>query len=122
MASGARPILLARVAARAVSGLAAAAVGGTNWHRGMADSAYDASMAASSQTAVRDVGYVMLQIVSPQGEKHPLKVRPSDDVATLRALCTQVSLPVVRMLNQGVRSRSERACVSRQLGVPAQRS
>jgi len=99
------------------------AVGRTNWHRGMADSAYDASMAASSQTtASRDVGYVMLQVVSPQGEKHPLKVRPSDDVATLRALCTQVSLPVVHMPDQGLRMSSARACVSSKLGIPEQRS
>ena len=55
--------------------------------------AYDGDMAGrpGGCEAARDTTYVVVQVVSPQGEKHPLKVRPLDDVATLRALCTQVS-------------------------------
>ena len=104
------------MSARASIALAGAAVRRTStWHRGAgedstsevahtseatnrramasADSAYDSNMAASGsgQEAARNAVYVLVQVVSPQGEKHPLKVRPSDDVATLRALCTQVS-------------------------------
>ena len=54
--------------------------------------AYDGDMAGRSGgcEAARTEAYVVVQVVSPQGEKHPLKVRPVDDVATLRALCTQV--------------------------------
>ena len=54
--------------------------------------AYDGDMAArpGGHEAARNTMYVVVQVVSPQGEKHPLKVRPIDDVSTLRALCTQV--------------------------------
>jgi len=54
--------------------------------------AYDGDMAGrpGGCEAARDTTYVVVQVVSPQGEKHPLKVRLLDDVATLRALCTQV--------------------------------
>lgn len=114
---------MSKVTARASIALASAAVRQTStWHRGVqetntcavvktseataqqqaqamasADSAYDANIAASAtnQEAARNAAYVTVQVVSPQGEKHPLKVRPSDDVSTLRALCTQVSTQVV---------------------------
>mmetsp|Transcript_33780 Transcript_33780/g.69766 ORF Transcript_33780/g.69766 Transcript_33780/m.69766 type:complete len:248 (+) Transcript_33780:244-987(+) len=35
-------------------------------------------------------GYVQISVSSPNGDKHPLKVKLSDDVATLRAVITQM--------------------------------
>ena len=54
--------------------------------------AYDGDMASAPRPiqAATNPGYVTVHVVSPQGDKHPLKVRPADDIATLRALCTQV--------------------------------
>mmetsp|Transcript_35575 Transcript_35575/g.52225 ORF Transcript_35575/g.52225 Transcript_35575/m.52225 type:complete len:257 (-) Transcript_35575:53-823(-) len=54
--------------------------------------AYDGDMASAPRPiqAATNPGYVTVHVVSPQGDKHPLKVRPADDIATLRALCTQM--------------------------------
>ena len=41
-------------------------------------------------SAAGDDGTVTLFIVSPQGNKDPLKIRLTDDVSTLRALVTQM--------------------------------
>ena len=49
----------------------------------------DGDMAGAAQAATREA-YIQVHVVSPQGEKHPLMVRAADDVATLRALCTQM--------------------------------
>jgi hypothetical protein len=34
--------------------------------------------------------YITVQVLGPNGENVPLKVKPSDDVSTLRALVTQM--------------------------------
>jgi hypothetical protein len=69
-----------------------------------------------------DAWDAQIHVSAPDGEKHPLKVRRSDDVATLRALVTQMYdtadwTQVARRLSP-LRTRRSAACSEAALALP----
>eukprot|EP00961_Rhodomonas_salina_P203324 2743301-Rhodomonas_salina.1 len=47
-------------------------------------------MAATTGDNAAAGRWIQIQVASPAGDKHPMKVRTSDDVGTLRAIVTQM--------------------------------